>query len=194
MHDPSGWANLERSLALARRGAFHEHVGRAYSNIAAMSVSVRAYERAFSNLSAGLADCEEHELESWRLYLLACRARARLETGDWQGAGDDADTVLRHARATPMTRIPALTVVGRLRARRGDPNARAALAEARELAGPSADLQRIGTLADLGAEVAWLAGDRQGVLARGAARLRAVAGAARPSHDRRACRLAVAGR
>ena len=163
-NDTSGWVDLERSLVIARRRAFHEHVGRAYANMAAMGVMFREYERAFAHLNEGLAYCEEHDLESWRLYLLAGRARAKLESGDWLGAGDDAETVLRHARPTPMTRIPALTVVGHLRARRGDPDAKAALDEARELAGPKADLQRIGTLAELGAEIAWLAGDREGVL------------------------------
>ncbi len=63
-----------------------------------------------------------------------------------------------------MIRIPALTVIGYLRNRRGDPDAVAPLEEARTLAGPMPELQRIGTLAALGADAAWLAGDHAGVV------------------------------
>jgi DNA-binding CsgD family transcriptional regulator/tetratricopeptide (TPR) repeat protein len=162
--DVSGFAELHRSLQLALHGAFHEQVGRAYSNLSAMAVNVRQYERAFRYLAKGLAYCDEHDLDSWRLYMLACRARARLEQSDWQGASEDAEIALRHPRSTPMIRIPALTVIGYLRNRRGDPDAVAPLEEARTLAGPMPELQRIGTLAALGADAAWLAGDHAGVV------------------------------
>jgi DNA-binding CsgD family transcriptional regulator/tetratricopeptide (TPR) repeat protein len=162
--DPSGFADLDRSLQLALNGGFHEQVGRAYSNLSAMAVNVRQYDRAFRYLADGLAYCDDHDLDSWRLYMLACRARARLEQGDWHGASEDAEIASRHPRSTPMIRIPALTVIGYLRNRRGDPDAIAPLEEARALAGPVPELQRIGTLAALGADAAWLAGDYEGVV------------------------------
>jgi DNA-binding CsgD family transcriptional regulator/tetratricopeptide (TPR) repeat protein len=162
--DSSGFADLDRSLQLALNGGFHEQVGRAYSNLSAMAVNVRQYDRAFRYLADGLAYCDDHDLDSWRLYMLACRARARLEQGDWHGASEDAEIASRHPRSTPMIRIPALTVIGYLRNRRGDPDAIAPLEEARALAGPVPELQRIGTLAALGADAAWLAGDYEGVV------------------------------
>jgi DNA-binding CsgD family transcriptional regulator len=88
----------------------------------------------------------------------------KFEQGDWSGASDDAEAVLRHSRTTPVTRIPTLRVLGHLRIRRGDPGAREPLEEARALAGTLPELQRIGTLASAYAEAAWLAGDRAGVL------------------------------
>jgi DNA-binding CsgD family transcriptional regulator/tetratricopeptide (TPR) repeat protein len=162
--DTSGFADLHRSLQLALNGGFHEQVGRAYSNLSAMAVNVRQYDRAFLYLAEGLAYCDDHDLDSWRLYMLACRARARLEQSDWQGASEDAETAAHHPRSTPMIRIPALTVIGYLRNRRGEPDALAPLDEARALAGPMPELQRIGTLAALGADAAWLAGDHEGVV------------------------------
>jgi DNA-binding CsgD family transcriptional regulator/tetratricopeptide (TPR) repeat protein len=162
--DASGFADLHRSLQLALNGGFHEQVGRAYSNLSAMAVNVRRYDHAFRYLAEGLAYCDDHDLDSWRLYMLACRARAKLEQGDWQGASEDAEIASRHPRSTPMIRIPALTVIGYLRTRRGDPDAIAPLEEARALAGPAPELQRIGTLAALGADAAWLAGDYEGVV------------------------------
>jgi DNA-binding CsgD family transcriptional regulator len=71
--------------------------------------------------------------------------------------------VLRHPRTTSISRIPALRILGHLRIRRGDPDANSPLDEARALGGPAPELQRVGTLASICAEAAWLRGDRDGV-------------------------------
>jgi DNA-binding CsgD family transcriptional regulator/tetratricopeptide (TPR) repeat protein len=162
--DTGGWADLDRSLQLALAGGFQEEVARAYTSLSAMAVSRRQYDQSSRYLHEGLAYCEEHDLDSLRLYMLAYRARMRFEQGDWRGASEDAEAVLRHPRATPITRIPALRTLGHLRIRRGDPDASAPLEEARAIAGPIQELQRIGTLAAVCAEAAWLGGDREGVL------------------------------
>jgi len=62
------------------------------------------------------------------------------------------------------TRLRPGRILGHLRIRRGDPEANSPLEEARALGGPAPELQRIGTLAAIGAEAAWLAGDREGVV------------------------------
>ena len=162
--DTSGWADLDRSLQLALAGGFQGQVARAYTNLCAMAVSRRQYGQASCYLRQGLEYCERHDLDSWWLYLVAYSARMKFEQGDWSGASDDAEAVLRHSRTTPVTRIPTLRVLGHLRIRRGDPGANGPLEEARALAGPIPELQRIGTLASAYAEAAWLAGDREGVL------------------------------
>jgi DNA-binding CsgD family transcriptional regulator len=162
--DTSGWADLDRSLQLAQAGGFQGHVARAYTNLCAMAVSQYQYARASRYLDEGLSYCEEHDLDSWWLYLRAYSARMKFEQGDWHGASNDAEAVLRHPRTTPVTRIPALRVLGHLRIRRGDPDANKPLDDARALAGPIQELQRIGTLAAACAEAAWLAGDPEGVV------------------------------
>jgi DNA-binding CsgD family transcriptional regulator/tetratricopeptide (TPR) repeat protein len=159
-----GWADLDRSLKLALAAGLPERVAGSYANLGAMAISRREYEQASRHLREGLAYCEERDMDSWWLYMLAYRARMRFEQGDWNGAGDDAEAVLQHPRATSISRVPALRILGHLRIRRGDPDARSPLEEARALAGPVPELQRIGTLAAICAEAAWLAGDRQGVL------------------------------
>jgi DNA-binding CsgD family transcriptional regulator len=88
----------------------------------------------------------------------------KFEQGDWNGASEDVEAVLRHPRTTPITRIPALRTLGHLRTRRGDPDASGPLQEARALAGPAPELQRAGMLAAVCAEAAWLAADREGVV------------------------------
>jgi len=162
--DASGWIDLDRSLQLALAGDYQGQVARAYTNLSAMAVSQRKFLQACGYLRLGLEYCERRDLDPWRLYLVYYNARMKFEQGDWLGASSDAETVLRHPLTTPVARIPALRVLGHLRIRRGDPDAHTVLSEARALAGTIRELQRIGPLADVCAEAAWLAGDREGVL------------------------------
>jgi DNA-binding CsgD family transcriptional regulator/tetratricopeptide (TPR) repeat protein len=159
--DASGQADLDRSLEIGLARGFQEHAARAYTNLSSVIVRQRDYAVGLRYLNDGLAYCEKHDLDSWRLYMLAWRARARLELGHWNQAGDDAETVLRHPRTAPVTRIPALTVLGQLRSRRGDSDASSPLDEARELAGRTQEVQRLGPLACALADIAWIAGDYQ---------------------------------
>jgi DNA-binding CsgD family transcriptional regulator/tetratricopeptide (TPR) repeat protein len=162
--DVSGWADLNRVLQVALAEGLQEHVGSAYTDLAAMAVSRRQYEQASAYTQAGLAYCEEHDLEFVRPYMLAYRARMRFEQGEWIAASEDIDSVLRHPCTSPITRIPALRTLAHLRVRRGDPDADGPMQEARLLAGPKPLLQRAGMLALACAEAAWLAGDRDGVV------------------------------
>jgi DNA-binding CsgD family transcriptional regulator/tetratricopeptide (TPR) repeat protein len=162
--DPSGWNDHLRGLELALAGGFQAETAGAYSDISAMAVSRRHYEQAAHYLSAGLAYCEERDLDLLRPYMLAYRARMNFERGRWLEASEDAEAALRHPRASTAARIPALRLLGHLRIRRGDPDANAPLDEARELGGPDPELQRLGTLAVIRAEAAWLAGDHETVV------------------------------
>jgi len=162
--DTSGWTDLDRGLKLALADGSHEQVASAYTNLAAMAVSRRQYSEASRYFGAGLAYCEERDLDFSRDYLLAYRGRMRFEQGEWHAASEDLEAVLRRPGTSPVTRIPALRILGHLRIRRGDLDARAPLDEARALAGAKPELQRLGTLAAVKAEAAWLAGDPQAVV------------------------------
>jgi DNA-binding CsgD family transcriptional regulator len=162
--DETGWRDLERSLKVALDHGLHEHVGRAYVNLSASAVMHRRYLQARSTLEEGIGYCEVRDLDIHGSYMLAFRARLRFEQGDWTGACEDADTVLRRSRATMTTRMAALTVLGHVRVRRGDPGVVEALEEARELAAPTRELQRIAPLAAALAEAAEFRGDRAQVI------------------------------
>jgi DNA-binding CsgD family transcriptional regulator len=162
--DPAGWEDLNRSLLLARAGGWDSQLGSCYMGLVAMAVSRREYAAAALYLEPGIAHCLERDLDTMWLYLLAYRARMRFEQGDWNRAGDDAGTVLRHPHASPITRVPALRILGHLRIRRGDPDSSSPLSEARILSESAPQLQRMGTLAAVLAEAAWLADDRAGVI------------------------------
>jgi DNA-binding CsgD family transcriptional regulator/tetratricopeptide (TPR) repeat protein len=160
----AGWAKLERSLQLAQAYELHEHVARVYSNLGSEAVRLRDYASAMHYLNDGIDYCTERDLDSWGLYQLAWRAQANLEQGRWTEAGEDALAVLGKPHAAAPVRIPALIALGRLRVRRGDPDAQIVLDEARDRALPTGELQRIGPVAAARAEAAFWRGDMKQVV------------------------------
>lgn len=165
--NPSGRIELERSLALALAGGFEEHAARAFANLSSSEVWMRDYVRGREYLEQGIAYCEEHHLNSHGL--VADRGQTCLGLGEWDRATEWAEEVLWHPHVPPHTRIPALVILGCVRARRGDPGVQAPLDEARALAVPTCEIQRIGPVAAARAEAAWLRGDRDAVIAEASA-------------------------
>jgi DNA-binding CsgD family transcriptional regulator len=154
-----GWAMVERSLDLALAGGHDEHAARAYTNLATMAVDLHEHARAQRHLDAGIAYCADRDLDAWTLYMTGYRARLELDGGRWDEAAASATTVVRHPRAPAPSRLTPLVVVGRLRARRGDPDPWTPLDEALELARATGELQRLGPVAAARAEARWLAGE-----------------------------------
>jgi DNA-binding CsgD family transcriptional regulator len=157
-----GRAKLEESLELAREAGLDEDAGRAYINLAWAANRSRSYAGLEPHLQAGLEYCSERGLVLWRHYLLAYRARCALDQGRWPEAAESSQEILRDPR-TMLPRIPALVVVGLLRARRGDPDPWPPLDEALSLAEPTGELQFIAPVAAARAEVAWLEGRPEAV-------------------------------
>jgi DNA-binding CsgD family transcriptional regulator/tetratricopeptide (TPR) repeat protein len=157
--DPEGRATLERSLELALAGGLEEHAARAYTNIASQALQQRDYATAGEYLGRGIAYCREHDVDSWRLYMTGWLARLHFDRGRWDEAADAAATVLRYPNPAAPSRIKPLTVIGRLRSRRGDPEAWQPLDEALRLAEGMAELQRLAPVAVARAEAHWLAGE-----------------------------------
>jgi tetratricopeptide (TPR) repeat protein len=169
--NPEGNARLEESLRLSLAHDLEEHAARAYTNLGTGAVELRRHEEAARWIEAGLEYASEGDLDSWRYYLLAWRARLRLVQGRWSEAAEDALRVADHVSASPIGRMPALAALGLLRVRRGDPNALAPLDEARDLALRMAEGQRVVPVAVARAEAAWLAGDLGRTLAEAEAAL-----------------------
>src|SRR6185437_11796637 len=119
----------------------------------------RRHASAARYLDEGLSWCGERGLELFRMYLLAYRSRSELDQGRWTEAADTAATVLRLRRTSATPGIVALTTLGLVRARRGDPGWGELLDEAWLIAEPTGELARLGPVAAARAEAAWLDGD-----------------------------------
>ena len=87
------------------------------------------------------------------------RARAEFDRGHYDAATATATAVLEDPAMTAPARITPLAVLGRIRARRGEPDPWSPLDEARELASRTGELQRLAAAAIARAEALWLAGE-----------------------------------
>ena len=154
-----GAASLDESLRIALQYGFQEHAARAYTNIGSGAVRAGDFARAEQALDEGIAYSTDRDLDAWRMYMLAWRARLRLERGQWTVAADDAHSVLAFRGGPAVSRIPALAVLGTIRIRRGDPGGMELLEEARQLAMRTREIQRIAPVTVARAEAAWLRGD-----------------------------------
>jgi DNA-binding CsgD family transcriptional regulator/tetratricopeptide (TPR) repeat protein len=156
---PAGRPMLERSLALALADDLEEHAARAYANLAWTALDLREYPLAGRYHDEGIRYCAERDLDTLRLYMLVSQARTDFEQGRWTQATRIVELVLRDPRTAPVSRIKALAVLGRVRARRGDPGVWPPLDEALALGTGTGELQRLGPVAVARAEAAWLDGD-----------------------------------
>jgi DNA-binding CsgD family transcriptional regulator len=159
-----GKNELLQALELARQHNLEDYAGRAFFTIVRCAIHERRLGLADEHLEPGLRYCSERGLDTWRLYLVAARADLELVRGHWDLASDAAALVLRDPRSATFARGWALTVLGLVRARRGDPQALAPLTEELALAQPTEEADRIAAVAAARAEVAWLAGDHEAVV------------------------------
>jgi DNA-binding CsgD family transcriptional regulator len=158
--DPvEGVARLHQSLDIAIADDLHEHVARAYTNLGAGQARNRSFPEADQNLRAGIAYCSERDLDAWEVYMTAWLATSMLEQGRFEAAARLADSVNQNPNAPPVTRIPALVVAGTVAVRRAEAHADETLAQARNLAAQTGEVQRILPVAVARAEAAWTTGD-----------------------------------
>jgi DNA-binding CsgD family transcriptional regulator/tetratricopeptide (TPR) repeat protein len=154
-----GTSRLERALELALVHGHEELVSLAYGNLAVVAVRQCEWERAERYLADGIAYTSERDLDGDRAYMLAWRASSALGQGRWDDAAADANLVLNDPGTHLVVRASALLVVGRLRARRGDPDVWAPLDESLTIAEGAAELPKLAPLACARVEAALLGGD-----------------------------------
>jgi DNA-binding CsgD family transcriptional regulator/tetratricopeptide (TPR) repeat protein len=167
----TGWDSLERALRRAKTIGLGEEVGRILVNLVEAGRDLRRYEMADRYRDEALAHVGEHGVDRVFLEhrLLSDLAELDLDRGRWDEAERLAGSLLDRPRIGPIARVRALTVVGRLHARRGDRDPWQALDEA--------DTLGVSDRLPLGAarvEAAWLEGDlprarREAVIALAAA-------------------------
>ncbi|MFL5841086.1 MAG: ATP-binding protein [Thermoleophilaceae bacterium] len=154
---PGAREELERTLALARREGFERSAAYGFCYLAQGAGAAFDYPLAASYADEGIDYCTEHDLESFRPYLIASRSGSELARGRWADAAGSA-TAVTAGHGAGIGTVLALVTLGRVRARRGDPAAWEPLDEALRLAEPSGEIGRLGPVAGARAEAAWLEG------------------------------------
>ena len=158
-----GTEKVEQSLVLALDHGTDDQVARSYGNLVFEAVRHRKWAAAERWLGEALPYVTDRDLDHWRTYLLGWRAAAALDQGRWDDAAADTQAALKNPHAR-LSRSWPLLVLTLLRARRGDPEAQAAMDEAIELLQGDRGQKRV-PVALVRAEAAFLAGDPQRALA-----------------------------
>src|SRR5215210_6863488 len=155
---PGGMERLEQAAERARELGIGDLTAWGHLALAGAAVRAREYGIARTEIDAGLVQVGERGLLLWRLYLLAHRARVELDLGLWDHAVESAQLILGERWISTLPRTIALTIIGLVRARRGDPGVWEGLDGALALADGTGELDRIGPVASARAEAAWLEG------------------------------------
>jgi DNA-binding CsgD family transcriptional regulator len=156
-----GRAVLQQSLEIALQNSYQDYAGMAYVNLAYNGMIIKDYALAQEALTTGIRYCEENNLDLWRLYLLTVKARFKLDTGNWTEAYDIANKLVEDEKATKIIEIFALTILAKIRMRRGDNDAiLILLKEATDKAFETLEPQRIIQAMAAFLEYEWLMGIR----------------------------------
>jgi class 3 adenylate cyclase/tetratricopeptide (TPR) repeat protein len=159
-----GFDKLEESLAMSEAAELPNNVAGAFIALLQAAALLRFYGIADRYLERALAYTGERGHILSESYLHAFGAKIALDRGRWDEADELCTLVFQKRLTSIFPRVLALTVRALVRARRAEANADSLLDEALELAQPSGEVMRIAPVALAQAEVAWLAGDRDGIV------------------------------
>ena len=156
---PAGVAGLQEAHELAVTAGADDQAGRALVNLGSMAVDWADYRTAEDVMERVLPFTVARDLDGYTRHMLGHRARLRLARGDWRAARADADQALTGPDQPGACLLPALTVRGTIRSRRGEAGAAADLELAAEKGYRTGELQFVAPAAIALAEHLWLAGD-----------------------------------
>lgn len=158
--DDGGFDAVRDAIERAKRAGLDDHAARAYFHCVQVTTVQRRHALAERWFDEGYAYCVAQEHETFQQFLLAWRARSLLDQGRWDEAAVMAEDVLRRAPFRDVRRLQALTVLGLIHARRGDPAAARYLDEAAEFRSLSPELTWVLGVAAARAEMASYLDDR----------------------------------
>lgn len=160
--DLTGQAQVEEALRIALDAGETDPALRAYQSLVSALLDEYRLPQAEHYLAAGMQLAESAEYHGFVEFQSLERARLLFARAAWDEA---LRTVQFAVDQRPPLRCPALTIIGRVRVRRGEPDAQMPLAQAWDLAVGMAELQRTGPVAVALAEAAWLNGNYDAALA-----------------------------
>jgi class 3 adenylate cyclase/tetratricopeptide (TPR) repeat protein len=162
---PDGLDKLERSLAMGEAAELPNAVADGFIYLLCTAALLRSYKVADRHLERALKYTGERGHILSESYIQAFGAKIALDRGRWDDADELCSLVFQKRLTSIFPRVLAFTVRALVSMRRGQKEADSLLDEALELAQPSRELMRIAPVALAQAEAAWLAGDREGIIA-----------------------------
>jgi ATP/maltotriose-dependent transcriptional regulator MalT len=152
-----GWHRLEEALSRARSANLAEDVTRALINLVECGLDLWRYDVVERYSVEAIEWLAVRDLDLYQRLLSARLGEFDSRRGRWDAARRRAQALLDGGGSSSQVRVRALTLVGRLQARRGEPDPWAALDEALQHAGPG-DVQDLSPLRSARAEAYWLEG------------------------------------
>ena len=152
----AGLRLLEEAVRAAGRDGDHEVAGRGLNALVLRPMPWNRHDLVERYVDEAIEYCTEHTQDLWRINVQALAARWALDRGRFDDAARYAAAVIDDPRESPWPCHEALCVLALVRARRGDPGARDALAQAVEVGVPLEEHFAHVDLAAAGAELALL--------------------------------------
>jgi DNA-binding CsgD family transcriptional regulator len=154
---------LDAARLAARGAGLVDLAARATLYLGWLPTLQRRYEGVDERLDEGLAYAVEHGLEYWETLIAGARVRADLDLGRWARVEPAALELLDRPDVVSLARVTALLALGRLRARRGQPDELGCLDQAAAMAEQHYRVEPVALSWPARAEAAWLAGDPDNV-------------------------------
>ena len=151
--DPDGEELMRRALEISLEAGLHEQSAIIYHNLAYVAWTRLELETAVLRYQQALQFCHDRDIDSYVLSVQASLAEICFWAGDWERAVDLCKPLLAGDR---VSKIGAMVVLARIRARRRDPEVWSLLDEARESAVRADELQWTALVAAARAEAHWL--------------------------------------
>lgn len=155
----SGRDKLTESLSLALKHNYQEHAARAYTNLTEPYFSIPMKDHLTMS-DEGIRYCEEHDLDSWKFYMMARRTRLLLQSGDWADSETLAWSLFNNPYHPTIVKIVVATSLAQLSTRRGFfEQARSRIVQGKKLAGRTGEAHRLIPLLVAELELSWLTGE-----------------------------------
>lgn len=163
--DDNGEPLLKKSLELSLQNDFHEHAARAFDNLGVVYTWRWNLSKADEYFSSGIEYSSEKDIDTLGLCMEGYNTKTKLYRGDWDDAVEMAGSVLKRKNVPLINKIIPLSVVGIIRARRGDPGALSALDELNALGTNIGEVvEMIVPIKTARAEAFWLKGKLDNII------------------------------
>jgi DNA-binding CsgD family transcriptional regulator/tetratricopeptide (TPR) repeat protein len=157
--DEGGFADMRAAVEIAQRIDHADYLTGAAHNLSVALIRSGRHTEAARYLDIAARAANEHRLDRASFHLEGQQCHVLLLTGEWGEAERRLRRILDASGDPGSTVVAPLAYLGRILARRGDPQADAMIDQAWQIADASGEDQKQATAGGPRLELAWLQGD-----------------------------------